>query len=127
MRLVYIMNLGPRVSSSFFLFLFFFKKMMSRKYQKVSTRGVHVRSVRFFSKFITEPIEIGFLIIRTDAHHLRSVFQPIAVPFFAVGLIGLKLFKTLRKYKMFKLNINTPTCSKLQANTNFYLFIKLSK
>ena len=42
-----------------------------------------------FSKFITKPIEIGFFIIRTDADRLRSVFRPIAVWFFAVGLVGL--------------------------------------
>ena len=44
----------------------------------------------FFFKFTTEPIEIGvFFIIGTDAHHLRSVFRPIAVQFFAVSLFGL--------------------------------------
>ena len=48
-----------------------------------------VRSARFFPKFITEPIGIGFLIIKTDAYRLGSVFRPIAVRFFAVGLIGL--------------------------------------
>ena len=58
-----------------------------------------VRSARFFLKFVTEPIGIGFLIIKTDAYCLGSVFQPIdsslfvlhnfAVRFFAVGLIGL--------------------------------------
>ena len=30
-----------------------------------------------------------FFIIRTDAYRLGSVFRPIAVRFFAVGLIGL--------------------------------------
>ena len=42
-----------------------------------------------FSKFITKPIEIGFFIIRIDAHRLRSVFHPIAVRFFVVSLVGL--------------------------------------
>ena len=48
-----------------------------------------VRLGRFFSKFITEPIDIGFFIIGIDAHHLRSVFRPIAVWFFMVSLLGL--------------------------------------
>ena len=49
-----------------------------------------VRLAQFFSKFITKPIGIGFFIIRTDAYRLGSVFRPIAVQFFAVGLVGLK-------------------------------------
>ena len=48
-----------------------------------------IRSAQCFAKFITELIEVGFLIIRTDAYRLGSVFRPIAVQFFAVGLIGL--------------------------------------
>ena len=51
----------------------------------------------FFFKFITEPIEIGFLIIRTDAQHLRSVFRPIAVRFLTVNLIGLFGLRLLKK------------------------------
>ena len=48
-----------------------------------------VRLVLFFLEFVTELIEIDFLIIKTDAYRLWSVFQPIAVWFFAVGLISL--------------------------------------
>ena len=51
-----------------------------------------VWSVRFFLKFITEPIEIGFLIIKIDAYRLGSGFRHIAVRFFAVGLVGLVTF-----------------------------------
>ena len=54
-----------------------------------------IRSAQCFAKFITELIEVGFLIIRTNAYRLRSVFRHITVRFFAVGLIdlvGLKLF-----------------------------------
>ena len=40
-----------------------------------------VWSVRFFLKFITEPIGIGIHIIGTDAHRLKSVFWPIACSF----------------------------------------------
>ena len=49
---------------------------------KVCRRGVRGSVAAIFLKFITEPIEIGFLIIRTDAHRLGSVFRPIAVRFF---------------------------------------------
>ena len=48
-----------------------------------------VRLARFFPKFITEPIGIGFLIIGIDAYRLVSVFRLLAVRFFAVGIIGL--------------------------------------
>ena len=54
-----------------------------------------IRSAQCFAKFITELIEVGFLIIRTNAYRLRSVFRHITVRFFAVGLIdlvGLKPF-----------------------------------
>ena len=54
-----------------------------------------IRSARCFAEFITKLIEVGFLIIRTNAYRLRSVFRHITVRFFAVGLIdlvGLKLF-----------------------------------
>lgn len=47
----------------------------------LTIRGVIIiRGVRgwdwldFFSKFITEPIKIGFLIIETDTYRLGSVF-----------------------------------------------------
>ena len=61
-----------------------------------------VRLARFFFKFITKPIGIGFLIIGTDAHHLGSVFRPIAVWFLAVGLfglIGLTFFNSIERRK----------------------------
>ena len=48
-----------------------------------------VRSARFFLKFVTEPIRISFVIIKTDAYRLGSVFQPITVRFDWLGLIGL--------------------------------------
>ena len=50
-----------------------------------------VQSVRFFPKFITEPIRIGYPIIITDAYYQGSVFQLIAVRFFAIGFIGLSI------------------------------------
>ena len=65
----------------------------------------------FFSKFITEPIEIDFFIIGTDAHHLRSVFRSIAVPFFAVDLVGLKYLKKKKKTVFFnnkKIGLSSP-------------------
>ena len=48
-----------------------------------------VRSAWFFSKFIIELIGIGFLIIGIDAYRLVSVFRPLMVRFFVVGIIGL--------------------------------------
>ena len=48
-----------------------------------------VQSAQFFLKFVTEPIGIGFVIIKTDAYRLGSVFRPIAVGFDQLGLIGL--------------------------------------
>ena len=87
--------------------------------------------VRFFSKFITESIEIAFLIIGIDARCLQSVFRPIAVWFFAVGLIGLTDLKYEKKKKNFyfyflktwapKPNINTSTYSRLQTSSKYKL------
>ena len=48
-----------------------------------------VQSAWFFLKFITEPIGIGFVIIKTDAYRLGSIFRPIMVWFDQLGLIGL--------------------------------------
>ena len=48
-----------------------------------------VRFARYFFKFVTEPIGIGFVIIKTDAYRLGSVFQPMAVRFDRLGLIYL--------------------------------------
>ena len=48
---------------------------------------------RFFSKFITELIEIGFFIIGIDAHRLGSVFRPIAVRFFVVWFGRFEILK----------------------------------
>ena len=48
-----------------------------------------VRLARYFFKFVTEPIEIGFVIIKTDAYQLGSVFRPMAVRFDRLGLIDL--------------------------------------
>ena len=48
-----------------------------------------VRLAWYFFKFVIEPIEIGFVIIKTDAYRLGSVFRPIAVRFDQLGLIGL--------------------------------------
>ena len=48
-----------------------------------------VRWARFFLKFVTEPIRISFVIIKTDAYQLGSVFRPITVRFDWLGLIGL--------------------------------------
>ena len=52
-------------------------------------RGVRGSVGSVFPKFITELIGISFLIIKTDVYFLGLVFQPIAVRFLAVGLIGL--------------------------------------
>ena len=48
-----------------------------------------VQSTRFFFKFVTKPIKIGFVIIKTDAYQLGSIFQPILVRFDWLNLIGL--------------------------------------
>ena len=48
-----------------------------------------VRSAWFFFKFVTEPIGIGFVIIKTDAYRLGSIFRPIAAQLDWLGLIGL--------------------------------------
>ena len=50
------------------------------------------RSVRgsvgsVFFKFVTKSIGIGFVIIKTDAYRLGSIFRPIAVRFVRLGLI----------------------------------------
>ena len=42
-----------------------------------------------FLEFITEPLGIGFVIIKIDAYRLRSVFWPITVRFDRFDLIGL--------------------------------------
>jgi len=55
-----------------------------------STRGVRSLVGLIFSQIYIKPIEIGFLLIRTNAHRLRLVFRSIAVRFFAVSLISLK-------------------------------------
>ena len=55
-------------------------------------RGVRGSVGSVFFKFVTEPIGIGFVIIKTDAYRLGSVFQPIAVRFDRLGLIGIGLF-----------------------------------
>ena len=43
----------------------------------------------FFFKFVTEPIGIGFVIIKTDAYRLGLIFRPIAAQLDWLGLIGL--------------------------------------
>ena len=50
-----------------------------------------VQSVRFFPKFITKPIRIGYPIIITDAYNQGSVFRLIAIRFFAIGFISLSI------------------------------------
>ena len=42
-----------------------------------------------FLEFITEPLGIGFVIIKIDAYRLRSVFWSIKVWFDRFDLIGL--------------------------------------
>ena len=44
---------------------------------------------RYFFKFVTEPIGIGFVIIKTNVYRLGSVFRPMVVRFDRLGLIGL--------------------------------------
>ena len=76
-----------------------------------------VRYGRFFSKFITELIEISFFIIGTDAHRLRSVFSG--------RFIWFDRFEILKRNWAFKPNINISTYSRFQVNTNsFFLFSK---
>ena len=70
-----------------------------------------VRSAQCFAKFITEPIEVGFLIIRIDAYRLGLVFRHIAVRFFAVDLIGLVSLK-----HFFSDNTNTKVKTKNITN-----------
>ena len=48
-----------------------------------------VRLARFFSKFVTKPIGIGFVIIKTDAYRLGSIFRLIVMQFDRLGLIDL--------------------------------------
>ena len=48
-----------------------------------------VWSTQFFFKFVTKPIGIGFIIIKTDAHRLGLIFWPIAMRFDQFSLIGL--------------------------------------
>ena len=48
-----------------------------------------IRLAQYFSKFITKPIGVSFLIIKIDAYRLGSVSQPLTMWFLAVGLIGL--------------------------------------
>ena len=73
-----------------------------------------VQSARFFLKFITEPIEISFLIIRTDAYRLGLVFRHIAVRFNRFGCLELFfLDNTNTKVKTKNNNTNNfsqPTC-----------------
>ena len=48
-----------------------------------------VRLAQFFLEFVTESIGIGFLIIKTYAYRLGSIFRSIAVRFGQLDLIGL--------------------------------------
>ena len=64
------------------------EKKQRGEHNSLGVRAVQLR--QFFSKFITELIEISFFIIETDAHRLKSVFRPIMMRFFVIGLIGLK-------------------------------------
>ena len=41
---------------------------------KVMSRGVRGSVGSVFFKFVTKPIEIGFVIIKTDAYRLGSIF-----------------------------------------------------
>ena len=104
-RMWYIAENGP-VIAFFFFFFFFSVSWLGLRYIVAVLYNLHIycswnlllndiRSVRgsvssiFFFKFITEPIEIGFVIIKTDAYQLRSIFRPITVRFDRLGLIGL--------------------------------------
>ena len=62
----------------------------------------------------TKPIGIGFFIIGTDAHHLRSIFRLIMVQFIAVGLINLVGLKKKLMFFNLKIGLSSPiytTCS----------------
>ena len=56
---------------------------------KVMIRGVRGSVGSVFFKFVTEPIGIGFVIIKTDAYRLGLIFRPIAAQLDWLGLIGL--------------------------------------
>ena len=79
-------------------FLILLSKVLEREIIQIELavvldiRGVHGSVSSVFFKFVTEPIGIGFVIIETDAYRLGSVFQPIAVRFDRLSLIGIGLF-----------------------------------
>ena len=74
-----------------------------------------VRLARFFLKFVTKSIKIGFLIIKTDAYHLGLVFRPIVVKCLAVDLISLIGLKHLKFYFFFFIKKICPTCSHVNS------------
>ena len=89
-----------------------------------------VWSVRFFLKFITEPIGISIHIIGTDAHRLKSVFWPIACSFLrsvqSVWNIKITVYFFIKKIGLLgpvlsiKKNYQYTTCSRFQEKcTNF--------
>ena len=86
--------------------LYIFGIYLSSKFKEIGLVGA------VFFKFITELMEIGFFIIKTNAHYLRSVFQPIAVRFFAVDLVSLVGLKYLKKKNYFliikKIGLSSP-------------------
>ena len=74
-----------------------------------------VRLARFFLKFVTKSIKIGFLIIKNDAYRLGLVFQPIAVRCLAVDLISLVGLKHLKFYFFFFIKKTCPTYSHIKS------------
>ena len=55
-----------------------------------------VQSVWFFLKFVTESIMIGFLIIKTDAYQLGSVFLTYSGAVWSARFNQFDRFKTLK-------------------------------
>ena len=74
-----------------------------------------VRLARFFLKFVTKSIKIGFLIIKTDAYRLGLVFRPIVVQCLAVDLISLVGLKHLKFYFFFFIKKICPTYSHIKS------------
>ena len=87
-------------------------KKQRGEHNSLGVRAVQLR--QFFSKFITELIGIGFFIIETNAHRLRSVFRPIVVWFFVIGLIGLKKKNYFFIYFNLKIGLSSPMYTTFQ-------------
>ena len=63
-----------------------------------------VQSVWFFLKFVIESIRIGFLIIKTDAYRLGSVFLTYSDAVWSTRFNQFDRFKTLKILFVFFFN-----------------------